>query len=192
VTGDENAGHGFGIVKEERHKVLVDGEPAGALVNIPGPSVKCESGNEAAIANMIRQLADTDDSGSESDPEAPPPPIREPCIVHACDDETIEQTMEAVRINNEQAYAEGTARRPTAFDPVMGPVNIPRSRAVGGYHVVNRSREYEVNRVFYCFPNHRMGPMYMVSWVGWPNAVHYTIEPCAALAGCCSCEPSRL
>ena len=91
MTGDEDAGHGFGIVKEERHKVLVDGEPAGALVNIPKPSVKYESDDESAIADMIQELADTNDSGSESDPEAPEP--REPCIVHAYDNETMIQTI---------------------------------------------------------------------------------------------------
>jgi hypothetical protein len=55
VTGDEDAGHGFGVVKEERHKVWVDGEPAGALVHIPKPSVKYESDDESAIADMIQK-----------------------------------------------------------------------------------------------------------------------------------------
>ena len=190
MTGDEDAGHEFGVVKEELHKVLVNGRPAGTLVHIPKQSIKHESDDDSAVANMILQLADTDDSGSESDPEAPTP--EEPCVVHGYIDETVEQTLVAVQHKNEQAYAEGTARRPTAYDPDKGPVNIPRSRAVGGYHIVNGRREYEVARVFDCFPNHSMGPVYMVAWVGWQNLLHYTIEPCAALAGCCSCEPSRL
>jgi hypothetical protein len=139
---------------------------------------------------MLLALADTDGSDSESDPGTPA--ITEPCIVHGYQDESMERTLLAVEHAHERACAEGTARRPTTYDTGKGLVNIPRSRAVGGYHIVNRKREYEVARVFDSFPNHAMGPVYMVAWVGWPNILHYTIESCSALAGCCSCEPSRL
>jgi hypothetical protein len=192
VTGDEKVDPGLGVVKNELNEVFVDGHPAGTQVLIPGHAIKNESDGASVVSDRerrIKYLADTDGSDSETDPGTPEP--KKQCIVHGYQTETWEQTLHAIERAHERADAEGTERRPTPYDPGVGPINIPRSRAVGGYHVVDREREYEVARVFDFFPNHSMGRVYMVAWVGWPYN-HYTIEPCSALAGCCSCEPSRL
>ena len=133
MTCEEDADRELDVVKDELNKVLVDGRPAGTQVLIPGHSIKQESDGASVGSdreNMILALADTDDSDSESDPGTPAP--KGPCIVHGYQDESMELTLIAVEHAHERAYAEGTERRPTTYDPDKGPVNIPRSRAVGG------------------------------------------------------------